>query len=217
MGLPLVIACVVCVCVLLVAEARNMPVLKAVSKTSASTSFVLYGLVLWPGGPIGIAVALWGALALSMVGDLALLSSKPGPFRLGVLAFLAAHLAYIALFFQFGVAPIGVLIGGVCVVVTSGTVIGWLKRSAGGLEASIWAYVGVISLMVALAAGTLWLKPGLGGMGLCISAVVFYASDLAVARERFVQSSLLNRVVGLPLYFGARLGFVWSTVTRLAE
>ena len=35
-----------------------------------------------------------------------------------------------------------------------------------------------------------------------VGAVAFFVSDLAVARERFVRSSFLNRAWGLPLYYG---------------
>ena len=56
---PLVVAlCVVCVLILLVAEARKLSGLKAVSKTCASASFVIYAAVLWPGGSPGVAAAL---------------------------------------------------------------------------------------------------------------------------------------------------------------
>jgi hypothetical protein len=34
---------------------------------------------------------------------------------------------------------------------------------------------------------------------------MFYLSDLAVARERFVSSTFWNRAWGVPLYFGAQL------------
>jgi hypothetical protein len=38
-----------------------------------------------------------------------------------------------------------------------------------------------------------------------IGAVAFYVSDLAVARQRFVRQQVLNRLWGLPLYYGAQL------------
>jgi len=37
--------------------------------------------------------------------------------------------------------------------------------------------------------------------------VAFLASDLAVARDRFVAAGASNRIVGLPLYYLAQLGF----------
>jgi len=36
-------------------------------------------------------------------------------------------------------------------------------------------------------------------------ALLFYLSDLAVARERFVEPSFSNRLVGLPLYYAGQI------------
>jgi hypothetical protein len=42
---------------------------------------------------------------------------------------------------------------------------------------------------------------------------MFYASDLAVARDRFVARVFLNRAWGLPLYFGGQLVIAASMST----
>jgi hypothetical protein len=42
---------------------------------------------------------------------------------------------------------------------------------------------------------------------------MFYVSDLAVARQRFVAQSWTNKLWGLPLYFGAQLVLA-ATVAR---
>ncbi len=57
--------------------------------------------------------------------------------------------------------------------------------------------------------------PHNGQEGLLFSAVAFFLSDLCVARERFLVSSLWNKAFGLPLYFGAQLGFAWFGVQVL--
>ena len=44
-------------------------------------------------------------------------------------------------------------------------------------------------------------------LGVLVAAVIFYLSDIAVARERFVTSSVTNRLLGLPAYYGAQLLF----------
>jgi uncharacterized membrane protein YhhN len=62
--------------------------------------------------------------------------------------------------------------------------------------------VAVISAMVATAAGAF--GAGAGGL-LLAGALAFFASDLAVARERFVERSFANKLWGLPLYYGAQL------------
>jgi hypothetical protein len=38
-----------------------------------------------------------------------------------------------------------------------------------------------------------------------VGALAFTASDVSVARDRFVKHEFVNRAWGLPLYFGAQL------------
>jgi hypothetical protein len=46
-----------------------------------------------------------------------------------------------------------------------------------------------------------------------IAASMFFASDLAVARDRFVGHSFINKLWGQPMYFGAQWLFAWSLGT----
>ena len=48
---------------------------------------------------------------------------------------------------------------------------------------------------------------------LAVGATLFYFSDLAVARQRFVVKSFWNKAWGLPLYFGGQVLIAWSAVT----
>ena len=64
----------------------------------------------------------------------------------------------------------------------------------GRLAGPVAVYMSVITLMVALAAGT-------GSWPWMLAASLFFLSDLAVARDRFGTSESLNKVVGLPLYY----------------
>jgi uncharacterized membrane protein YhhN len=43
-----------------------------------------------------------------------------------------------------------------------------------------------------------------------IGACAFFASDLAVARERFVVHSVANKLWGLPAYYAGQLLLAWS-------
>ncbi len=43
--------------------------------------------------------------------------------------------------------------------------------------------------------------------------MLFYLSDLFVARERFVTSAFVNRLVGLPLYYGGQVLLALSVAT----
>ena len=66
----------------------------------------------------------------------------------------------------------------------------------------VLAYTVVISAMLALAIGTFGQH---GSWWLVMGAVLFYVSDIFVARERFVTPSPWNGLVGLPVYFTAQL------------
>jgi uncharacterized membrane protein YhhN len=66
----------------------------------------------------------------------------------------------------------------------------------------IYAYVAVISVMVVAGLGSVS-RPD--DIEVALGALAFYGSDLAVARERFVQTGFVNRAWGLPLYYGAQL------------
>ena len=47
-------------------------------------------------------------------------------------------------------------------------------------------------------------------MLLLAGAALFFVSDLAVARDKFVGASFLNRAWGLPAYYAGQLLIAWS-------
>jgi len=65
----------------------------------------------------------------------------------------------------------------------------------------------VITLMVTFAMGT---YGEVDGAVRVLGAVAFYLSDLGVARDRFVSKGFVNRLVGLPLYYGGQLLLAYS-------
>jgi uncharacterized membrane protein YhhN len=60
----------------------------------------------------------------------------------------------------------------------------------------------VIGAMATLACGV---TAAGGPWQVALGALAFTASDVAVARDRFVQGEFSNRAWGLPLYYGAQL------------
>ncbi len=102
-----------------------------------------------------------------------------------------------------GVDPLATLVALVVVGAVAVPVLRWLWPSVKGpMRGPVAAYVVVITGMVALAAGT----ARRGGAGwLLVGAVMFYISDLFVARQQFVKRELRNRALGLPLYYAAQL------------
>jgi uncharacterized membrane protein YhhN len=63
-------------------------------------------------------------------------------------------------------------------------------------------YMVVIGVMTALACGV---SAGGGPWAVAVGALAFAASDVSVARDRFVRPEFVNRAWGLPLYYAAQL------------
>jgi len=192
----LAIACVaILLAVHLAAEARGARLARAVGKVGASLAFVALALALGVDTPFDRGVL--AGLALSVVGDALLLSSARPAFMAGLVAFLAAHVVYAATFALVGHAaawpalPLGLALV---------AVLRWLWPHLGGMKGPVVAYCLVISAM-------LWLAVGVGQIEVTLGAVLFYLSDLTVARDRFVAPAFVNRLVGLPLYYGAQVLF----------
>lgn len=190
------------VLVLLFAEHRDAAGLRAVSKLGASTSFLALA---WGGGAMDSSYgqAVFVALLLSWIGDACLLSKADGVFKAGIFAFLLGHVGFCAAFVVIGIAP-GWLGGGALLV--SGIALAidrWLyPQVTVDFKKAVRAYMFVISVMVSLAlgafgAGHSWLIP--------VGAAAFFLSDMTVAMDRFVKPRFINRVVGLPLYYGAQV------------
>lgn len=176
-----------------------------VAKPLASTGFLICA---WGTGAMASAYgqAIFVALVLSWFGDVFLMFRKSqGLFKAGILAFLLGHLGFVAAFILGGVAPLWSLAALVPALGIAWAVMRWLAPHVDAtMRLPVRAYVGVISVMVIVAAGT----PAAGQSPIRLAAAcAFFCSDLAVARERFVSSSYINRLWGLPLYYVAQLTF----------
>lgn len=195
--------------VVLLGEVRRIPALVLVGKPAASACFIAAA---WLAGALesdyGAAVLL--GLVLSWFGDVFLMGKARAPFLAGLVSFLLGHVAYAAAFVIRGLDLTWALAACLPLLISAAIVSRWLlPKVDGGMRAPVIAYILVISVMVALAAGTV----GAHGLPLIlVAAVSFYASDLFVARERFVTQSSTNRLVGLPLYYAAQIAFAWTLI-----
>jgi uncharacterized membrane protein YhhN len=82
----------------------------------------------------------------------------------------------------------------------------------GALRVPVIGYVAAICAMViaAIAAYRGAAVPDPQRGRLLAGAGLFFASDLAVARDRFVGHSFANKLWGLPAYYAGQLLFAWS-------
>jgi uncharacterized membrane protein YhhN len=183
------------------ADARHRPLARAVLKALATAGFLLLAALNLAPGRYGALVA--AGLLASAIGDLLLLHGARSAFLAGVGAFLLAHLAYAAAFLprsRPSALVAAVLAAAAALIVRA------LWSHLGDLRVPVLVYAFTISAMLLLALGVASPLVRLG-------ALLFYLSDLAVARDRFVAPGLANRVIGLPLYYAAQVLLALSTAT----
>jgi len=192
---------------LLLAEWQGNHTLVWLFKPLASLGFVTTGWLLRSGD----GGYVWGVLAaqvLSAVGDVFLIPKNKRAFLAGLVSFLLGHVVYATAFVARGVATASVLVAAVPMALAAVVVGRWLLPNVEQkMRVPVLAYMGVISVMVSLAVGTHVSQPVPIALA---AAVIFYLSDLSVARDRFVKKEFINRAWGLPFYYGAQLLFAWS-------
>lgn len=193
--------------VLLVGE-RSSDTLRNVAKPIASAGFLG---VAFTSGALDTTYGSWIFLGLLLgaIGDVLLLGASRVAFLSGLVAFLLGHVGYITAFALLGLdGPTALIVGSLALVVGSAVYV-WLRPHLDrGMEIPVAVYIVVISAMVTLAAASTVPL-------VIVAAVAFYLSDLSVARDRFVDSGFVNRLWGLPLYYGAQLLLAWSVTLRL--
>jgi uncharacterized membrane protein YhhN len=177
------------------------------SKPLASTGFVALALAagaLTRTEDSSYGLLLLAALVLSWLGDVLLIPrTAPGVFRAGILSFLLGHVAFALAFLSRGLDTTAGTIAAALVAVPVIFTLRWLRPHVPlDMAIAVRAYVLVIASMVVCAAGTVALA---GDSRILVGALMFFVSDLAVARERFVTPGLANQYWGLPLYYGGQL------------
>jgi len=198
-----VVLCAAAVGVLLVAEWFDAPAVRAPAKLTASSAFVWAGLS-W--GAMDSAYGFWLLMGLVFcwLGDALLLSSgRTKSFQLGIGAFLLGHVAYALACTRLGIEPRWLLVCGVLAGAGAFGVERWLRPWVpADFSLPIVAYVVVIAGMLTCA-GAAALSGG--PVLLALGALGFAASDVSVARERFVAPGFVNGAWGLPAYFASQL------------
>jgi uncharacterized membrane protein YhhN len=188
---------------LLVAEWRDSRTGIWITKPLAAVGYLLLALACGALDTTYGTLILIG-LVLSFFGDVFLIpEGSPNAFRVGILSFLLGHVAYTIAFVGRGLDLRASAVAAVIVVVTAVIVLRWLRPHVGAdMRIPVHAYVVVISGMLVCAVGTsvTSYRPDI-----LLGALLFYLSDLAVARDRFVKPGPWNRTWGLPSYFVGQL------------
>jgi uncharacterized membrane protein YhhN len=203
-------ASLVCACgcaILLVAETRAWPRVRAVAKPFTSLAFVACAVALRcaSGERSAFATNVLVGLVAGVIGDVALLGRGRRAFVVGLTAFLAGHVLYVVAATQRAPGVTWLSVWDAAPVVAGVVVLAWLWPHLGSLRVAVVAYVVVIVAMVIAAIAILDVSPRF-----TIGAVLFFISDVAVARDRFVARSLGNKLWGLPTYYAGQLCIAWS-------
>lgn len=207
------LVCALACLVLVFAEYRALVRLRFAAKLVASAAFVVLAAPAW--GASTFATWIVAGLVLGALGDAALLGHGKRWFLAGLVAFLAGHLAYVAAFAEL-VAPsrwpaeAGLL--AIAPIVVGAGVLAYLWPRLGSLRVPVVLYVAVIVAMVigALAVHHAGALPDPARTRLLAGALLFFVSDLAVARDRFVVRAFSNKAWGLPAYYAGQLAIAWS-------
>lgn len=206
---------------LVYAEYSGNDRLRTASKFVASGAFVTLGVILVRGVPdeaaLTYARVILVGLVFGAIGDIALLGRSSRAFLAGLVAFLIGHLAYVAAVAVL-VSPGDWLSGDGAIafaalpVVAGGIALRWLWPKLGTMRVPVIVYVIAIVTMVvaALAVWRTHALPKPQRTWLLFGAVLFFISDLAVARDKFVAKGFANRMWGLPAYFAGQLMIAWS-------
>jgi len=198
-----IVVCAAAVAGLLYAERRESQPGKWLAKPVASFAFM--AVAIFSGAldsDYGRLVLL--GLALCLLGDLLLIpEGRASVFRLGVFAFLAGHVAFAGAFLTQPRSHTWLALAAVALGLVLWRVWRWLSPSLpGDMRVPVQAYFLVIAVMTALACAV----TGAGGTALVAAgAIAFTASDISVARDRFVRHEFANRAWGLPLYYLAQV------------
>jgi uncharacterized membrane protein YhhN len=203
---PWATATVIAVMGLLMAEYRTLSRAKAILKTAAAMGFVGAAVAT---GPWSEAWSIWivVGLGLSLIGDVALLPAGTGRwFYLGIAAFLLAHVAYATAFFCLGIDLLWLAATAIILGPVSLQIYRWLATDVPEkLLQPVRAYIAVISFMVCMGMGAFGNDPT--RMLIPPAILLFLASDIAVAKQRFKEVGFRNKLWGLPTYFTAQLLF----------
>ena len=211
LSLLIVLLALILLCGLLYYEKRENQTGRLLTKTPLSALFVIAALI-QPHPQASFFYFMLIGLICCMAGDICLVFPQKVLFLAGLVAFLVGHIWYTVAFIHTAAIHQLAWIGFLVVLLASGWIYFWLKPHLGSLKRPVLLYIIFISLMV----GGAWILLGDGGLSLSgrlmvfSGAVLFYFSDLFVARQRFVQKAYRNRLFGLPIYYAGQFLLAFS-------
>lgn len=213
MAWALTILCLIFLGALLWAERSENRKLRYFCKPAASLAFVAIGILAYA-PKAGYACWILAGLLLGAAGDIALLFPTSRSFLLGLVSFLLGHIAYVIAFAC--LVPPSAWAGPLAIApaLAAIAVLAYLWPHLGIMRGPVIAYVGAIVLMVVGAIAVYQSRPAsLEEPYACLvllGALLFFVSDVSVAKARFVHARFADKLWGLPAYYLGQLGIAWS-------
>ena len=164
------------------------------------------------------SVLILAGLVLSLAGDVLLIFSSHKAFLAGLVAFLCAHLAYIAAFIHLRVSGVlgqpqtslpAEVIAAAVLAIIAGAVYLYLKPKLGRMGPPVIVYIFVISVMVHRALAVAFAYPGrpvFGGL-IVTGALLIYLSDAILAVDRFRMDGQMphGHLLNLAAYYAGQV------------
>ena len=202
-----------------IAVARDDLRLERVAKPATMAVLIVATAVAWSGDFDRPFIATMAALVLSLAGDVFLMSDRDR-FLPGLIAFFAAHVAYIVAFGGAVISPYSVFLGTTLVLVGGPLYLairtGLRRRGKPELTFPVLAYVFVISFMVLTAltapGAEEWSRGSI--VAAAVGALLFYCSDALIGLHRFVRELPWARVAIMVTYHLGQIGLAYSLATR---
>ncbi|MBU2551359.1 MAG: lysoplasmalogenase [Proteobacteria bacterium] len=184
---------------------------KLATKTPLSALFIVAAVV-QPHTDAWLFSLILLGLIFCLGGDVLLAIPSERTFMLGLFSFLMGHVFYVLAFLYLSSLSDWFSGGPIVIFAFSAAAFLWLRPHLGRMAIPVLAYVVVISLMVT-GAYAVFRNPELSRRGALIvylGALLFYFSDLFVARDRFIQPGYINRRLGLPMYYAGQFLLAFS-------
>ncbi|MBU3700445.1 MAG: lysoplasmalogenase [Acidimicrobiia bacterium] len=197
----------VCAVVDWIAVSAGQRVVEYVCKPLVMVGLVIAAFQLDPSSDLARVLLVCGLL-LSMLGDVCLMLPADA-FVPGLMAFLGAHLFYIAamvvLGLDVGAVAFGLVLATIVGVMVARRIVSGARAADPALGPPVTLYVVVLSLMAAVAVGT-------GRPAAIVGGIAFVASDSVLGWTRFVSDIRQGRLVVMVTYHVAQFGLLLALV-----
>ncbi|MEQ8281520.1 MAG: lysoplasmalogenase [Parvibaculum sp.] len=197
----------------LAVESRPPSILRTGLKTAAIGLWVPLPLLVLPGAAALPLAMLALAFLLSSVGDLFLaMKDNPRNFTRGLLAFLAAHLFYLAIMLPLASRPEGLVANAASLVTGAGALAlyFWLRPNLGKNQLPVGVYLVTILFMALAALAIPAAQPWLG-----LGAVLFVISDGVIAADKFGRPIPYRGLIVWATYYGGQALMALSLMALL--